>query len=243
MKKYRVHRLFGGCRALPVLAAAAFCFAQTASSQIVVGMNGAGPLTFDTAPPASQFTYRSIAGGGNTFVDAAGVDAGVATNSASAITTALTTDTANPPGTSGNGRYNSTLDLIQTRPTGNGATIIMGTFSNGTPAEITEMTLGYDFNSFSPLSGHLPGHRVYYSLTGLENSWVPIPGLSDTETPGPLSATLILNWPANTLLYVLWFDDNADGISDPSYTIDNLSVSFPGQPPVIVQQPVGRTNN
>jgi hypothetical protein len=243
MKTTRVLNQFA--RKLLAAAALALLTGGTAWAQIPVTSAGGGPLTFNTLPPASQWSYRSITGGGATYTDAAGITTFVngGTVTAASITTGLTTDTANPPGTSANGRWNSTLQVIQTRPTGNAATLLMGTFINNSGSTINDMDLSFTFAVYSALSGQLPGHEVYYSLTGNGTDWVKITSLSDDETAGTHSANFTaLNWGAGSLLYLLFVDDNADAISDPSYTMDNVSISFPGQPPVIVQNPAGQTN-
>src|SRR5262249_54473161 len=79
----------------------------------------------------------------------------------------------------------------------------------------------------------LPGHRVYWSLTGAANSWQLIPNLASVGTPGTLVAMVNLgSWPNGSPLYFLWADDNANanrdnaGDEEGGYTIDNVSFSF-----------------
>jgi len=54
---------------------------------------------------------------------------------------------------------------------------------------------------------------------------VAVPGLSGVTTSGELSAILFFDFPAGGNLYVLWFDDNGDGSTDGSFTINNFLVS------------------
>jgi hypothetical protein len=217
---------------------------SAAHAQIPVTSAGAGPLTFTALPPVTQWSWRSIAGGGTTFTDTTSVSNSLATNAAANINSALTTDTATTPGTLAGARWNSALQALQTRPTGNGGTYLMGTFSNASPGVINDMDISFDFGVYVPLSGEMVGHEVFYSLTGNAGEWTRIDALSVNETVGAHTAPLSgLNWAPNSLFYLLFFDDNANSITDPGYTIDNLAISFPNQPAIIVQDPVSQTNN
>jgi hypothetical protein len=72
----------------------------------------------------------------------------------------------------------------------------------------------------------IPGHLVYYSLTGQPNSWLPIPSLSLDPNPGKKRATITLAtpWVAGAKLYVLWADDNGLPSPDTAYEIDNFAI-------------------
>ena len=214
---------------------------------IPVGAGGAGPLTFGTAPVQADFAGAVLRGGGATFADATAMDAAVQTIDVSSnFFSALLTVAEAAPGThAGAFRYNSTGRYLQARPTTGGtnaASVLLGTFQNTSGGDLPNLSLSYDFAVFVPVAGELPGFNVYYSLTGLPGSWTVIPALTQTEVAGNQSAALSLGaWPNSAFLYLLWVDDNANGITDPGYTIDNLSIALPGIPPSITVAPVATT--
>ena len=70
----------------------------------------------------------------------------------------------------------------------------------------------------------MPGHRAFYSLSGLPNSWLPIPQFSGLTVSTTALAVLNLSWNAGSNLFLLWVDDNALG-SDGAYGIDNFAVT------------------
>ena len=216
----------------------------SAEAAIPVGVGGAGPLTFGTAPVQADFAGAVLRGVGTTFADATTLDPAVQTIDVSSnfFSALLTVAEATPSTHAGAFRYNSTGRYLQARPTTGGtnaASVLLGTFQNTSGGDLPNLSLSYDFAVFVPLAGQLPGFNVYYSLTGLPNSWVVIPSLTQNEVAGNHSAALSLgSWPASALLYVLWVDDNADAITDPGYSIDNLAIALPGIPPSISIQPV-----
>ena len=219
----------------------------SAEAAIPVGAGGAGPLTFGTAPVQADFAGAVLRGGGATFADATAMDAAVQTIDVSSnFFSALLTVAEAAPGThAGAFRFNSTGRYLQARPTTGGtnaASVLLGTFQNTSGGDLPNLSLSYDFAVFVPVAGELPGFNVYYSLTGLPGSWTVIPALTQTEVAGNQSAALSLGaWPNSAFLYLLWVDDNANGITDPGYTIDNLSIALPGIPPSITVAPVATT--
>ena len=228
-----------------LVAAALCCLAGTLDGAISVGPTGVGPLTFDTTPAATEFSTGVLLGTATTFADAATMDTGVAGVTATTITRELPTSGTVPPSTfSGGFRRNTTLNAIQSRPTTDGtnaANVLLATLQNDSGAARSTVIISYDFGIQSPATGELPGFNAYYSLTGLPGSWQVIPELTGSEVAGNKVATLSIagSWAQGSTLYLLWADDNANGITDPSYTIDNLSVAFHIDPPVITRQPVG----
>lgn len=202
---------------------------SSARAAISVGAGGSGVLSFGSAPAASEWATAVLPGDGLTYANAAGMDAGVAGLNAANITTTLPTSGTVPPSTSSLGfRFNTAGLYIQSRPTTSGtnaANILMATLQNDSGADISSLTITYDFGVNNPLAGELPGFEVYYSLTGAPGTWVKIPALSGSEVVGTATDTVALagTWSAGSTMYILWADDNADGITDPSYTIDNAS--------------------
>jgi hypothetical protein len=202
-----------------------------AQAQISVGASGSSQnYTFDTTPPVGEFVTGVLTGTATTYSDAANMDAGAQTVNAANVVRQLPTTATQPPGTfSGGMRHNTAGFYIQSRPTTdstNAAGIMVAKAVNNSGGDLMNVTLAYDFNMFNFLAGELPGFRVYWSATGEPGSWTVIPALSDSETVGRHSGELSLSvWAANAPLYILWADDNANSISDPGYTIDNLVLS------------------
>lgn len=222
------------------------CLTTEAPAQISVGASGVGPLTFDSAPPAAEFSTGVLLGGSSTFSNLVSLNAAVATVDQRNVVRTLTVvqDLFTLQPYSGGMRYNSQLRLIQSRPatdSTNAAGVLLARFVNDSGQDQNSVVIAYSFAVRSlPATGELPGFYIYWSLTGLPNSWQPIPELSGSEIDGEDAASINLGtWAKGAPLYVLWADDNAGGITDPAYTIDNLTAVFTAAPPIISSQPQG----
>jgi len=231
---------------LILIVAAAISLISPLQAAISVGPTGVGPLTFDTTPTTNEFATGVLVGGGTTFSDVTTMDAGVAMVTAASITRLLPTSGTQPPSTfSGGFRHNTGGLYLQSRPVTdvtNAANVMLAILQNDSGSDRALVTISYDFAVQNPLVGELPGFNVYYSLTGEANSWTPIAGLTGSEAAGSALGSVSLgSWPVGSPLYILWADDNANGITDPSYTIDNFAVRFAIDPPAIAQQPVSVT--
>ena len=235
-----MHRIsFKALNVLTSLLAMA-CLGSSARAAISVGPDGAGPLTFDTAPTGGDFLSAFFTGGnGATFTTTAEVDEAISTLAASVLTPAfvLGTSATLPPSLYAYAfRHNTSGLFLQSRPTTqsgstnnptSAAIILLATLQNDTGADLSNIVLGYDMTTSNPAVGELPGHRVYFSTTGAPGSWQVIPELSGVETNGTLSAILDLgSWPSGSQMFLLWFDDNANGVQDPGYTIDNMTITL-----------------
>lgn len=233
-----------------LLTTALACAVNPANAAIPFGPTGSGILTFATTPVAADFSQTSVAGGGATPADQAGLDAAVQLLTSAGITAVLPTSATVPPSANAAGRHNTALQALQFRPTGNAYTVIMATLQNDSGSTVNNLVIAYDMAVQTPLAGHLPGLSVYYSLTGEAGSWNFISALSGVESGIMGSGSLDLSagggWAAGAQMFVIWADDNADAITDPSYTIDNVEFSSmvaPPTPPSIVVQPVSVTVN
>lgn len=169
-----------------------------------------------------------VAGSSTTWLTIDQVDAFINGLDQSSIANTLSTSGTLPPSTSGSGfRYNSQGKYIQSRTTGTAGVILKASLKNDTGNTMSVISIMYDFaiQTPAPIVSDLPGHVVYWSLTGAPGSWMRIPELSDgDESPGRRTAIIpIGSWPPDGSMYVIWVDDNADLITDPSYTIDNVS--------------------
>jgi hypothetical protein len=211
-----------------------------ARAAISVGPGGSGTLTFNALPAASEWSTLVNGGTSADITDAAGLDTAVQTNVASAITTLLvTTATTAPAISSANvARWNSTAQAVQTVPTGVGYVSLMATLQNDTGANQTALTFSYDLTENHSTAGaiptvvveEVPGHRVYFSLTGVAGSWQVVPEVSSIGTSGTLVGTANLgSWPNGSPLYLLWADDNAaadrnnTNNEEGGYLIDNVT--------------------
>jgi hypothetical protein len=190
---------------------------------------GTGGYTnsFSSLPPAVDWSTFSISGGAGDISAPAGMDAAVQLFAASSANAQLTLDAANPPAFLANGTWSSSGLYVQTRPTGNAATLVMATFLNTLGQNGASVTLSYDYvqAAVNADGEQVDGHRVYYSTNGQPGSWTPIPSLSSPAQGRP-SATLNFTWNSGGTLYVIWVDDNATPASpDTAMQIDNFSAT------------------
>ena len=184
--------------------------------------------TFDTAPAAADWSTASL---GGSFSTAAALDGAVQALAAGSIASQLTASVSNPPAATALATWSSSGFYVQTRPTGNGATLLMTTLTNTTGGGVSTLNINYDLASpVVPANEELPGHRAYYSLSGTAGSWVAVGNYS---VVGSQSISLDLSatpWAANTLMYFLFADDNAMANPDGSYQIDNFTVAITSVP-------------
>ena len=186
---------------------------------------------FSTQPPVTDWSTRALEGAAGNLTTADQLDAAVQGVSASSVATALGADaSADPPPAAGTATWSALGRYVQTRPTGVDATLLMCTLVNGLGLKAAGLNLSYDFTTNGPATEEVPGHRVYYSLTGQPGSWVVLPSLC-SAAPGRLSTNLSLSWPAGGTVYLLWADDNGSPSPDPACQIDNVSVTvMPAEP-------------
>ena len=212
--------------------------AITQGAAISVGSGGVGPITFTTIADTNGWTTANrLPNSGTAVTTGADLDNAVQTNTSpdiavtattAPVNAAVTADSANPPATSGTARWNSAVGAMATRPTGDAYNLLMAQFQNDSGGCINAITITYDMNTYSAATAELPGWHVFYSLTGAAGSWQKIDALSDIVTVGSVNASVTLSssWNPSAALYLLWADDNGNGVSDPSYTIDNLVIGI-----------------
>lgn len=188
-------------------------------------------LTFDTQPAAADWSTKSIAGDAGDFSSTnliiqtfPAMDAAIndPTNGPGSILGTLPSNNGNPPGTAALAQW-ATNKYVQTRPTGNAATLLMATLTNTTGGNISGLTVTYTLaTNIVATREESPGHRVYYNLSGAAGGWVT---LGNYGTVGAQSITLNLSatpWAANSLMYLLFVDDNSVTNNDGAYRIDNF---------------------
>jgi len=210
-----------------------------------VGVNGY-TNDFSTLPAVTDWSMLDLTGANSDVTTAVAMDAAIATITAATVNTVLNSDSASPPTANGLGNWSS-LGFVYTRPTGNKASIIMVTLTNGINSDAGTVNLSFDFtraNIGAEDDAAFNGFRAYYSLNGSANSWTNIPEFSVTDaafTSGRLSTTLNIIWPSNSLLYVVWADDNGVPSSpDTTLEIDNFfasAISATPIPEMITNQP------
>jgi hypothetical protein len=159
---------------------AALLFAAVHATAATVGPAGY-TNGFNVRPPATDWATLSISGGsGDAYTPDAEVNASV---TASGVTAQTVFDAGNPPVANASAVYAAGL-YLQTRPTMNRATVLMGKFVNNTGTNATQIALSY---LFTIAAGGVPeengkGTRVYFSLTGQANSWTNVPALNTTAS-------------------------------------------------------------
>ena len=194
---------------------------------------------FSLQPAVADWSTFSIAGVGADISVAAGLDSAVLAVAASSVNAATVANGITPPDANASATWASAGLHLQTRPTGNAATLLMCTLVNNLGVDASSATVSYDFASAAPLAEDVDGVRAYYSLSGALNSWTVIPSFS-TATGGRLTATLSVAWPNGSPLYLVWADDNGPSSPDTAFQIDNFSASAtPGtqSPASITGQP------
>jgi hypothetical protein len=148
---------------------------------------------FATQPLAADWATVSMPGAA---ADAYDMDSDVSANIIlGGVTAPTSADAGNPPAANLNATWSSTGFNLQTRPMGSRYTVLMGKFVNNTGTNATQITLSYSLTvaagGVAEESGK--GLRVYYSLSGLAESWINLPALNSTASANgtiPMSATL-----------------------------------------------------
>ncbi len=218
-----------------------------AVAQIVIGPGGSAVQTFNSLPTvADGWSGLSVGTLASTFTTAVALDGHVITNaSTNQITVALTANGTVPPTTAVLPRWNSAGLYLQTKASANDYLLLLARLRNGTGSNVTHVIVSYDWDqkAANPVNENIPGHRAFYSLTGLPGSWTLIPEFSNfttNSTAQTLTATLPVGaWTNGALLHLLWADDNGPGgFSDPQeggYTLDNFgAVVIPATVPVLL---------
>ena len=220
---------------LPLLAIAT-ALTTTTYAAVSVGPSGTGLITFDTLPAVSDWSTLAVGTSAGTITNGSQLDTAVQLLNASAITTALGSSSTIPPSQQNIARWNSAGLFLQTKPTGVDYTVLMTTLVNNSGKDLTSLGVSYDLNATFPegttIQEDVPGHQVYFSLTGLAGSWQAISLLSGGNS-GFKSASVTPSgpWTQGSQAFLLWADDNAPpaantttGNIEGGYTIDNFQV-------------------
>ena len=206
-------------------------------AQILVGPTGSPTYTFDTRPPATEWSTVSVGTSATAFNTFDALDAEVPNTTASSVATQVGESGTIDPAPSANAlaRRNTAGNFLQIRPTGNSYTLLMATLQNDTGAAATYLNVTYDFAQRNPnaLAEDVPGWRAFWSLTGEPGSWTLIPEFSGVG-PGSLAVNLeVGTWAIGAKAYILWADENAGG-EEGAYTLDNFrAAASTGREPVV----------
>ena len=199
----------------------------------VVGPSGY-TNSFSTQPPAADWAMLNLVGDP---VDVYTPDTEVNTSVVAAGVTAQTMmDMGNPPGANANAVWSSTGLYLQTRPTGNRATVLMGKFVNNSGSNATQITVSYllTIMAMGAIEESGRGTRVYFSLSGQANSWINVAALNSTFSADgiyPRSASIPLNWTNGGNVFLAWLDDNSSDGTDSANQYDNFSLRITGGTP------------
>ena len=183
------------------------------ANAVVVGPSGY-TNDFSTQPLAVEWATVSIpAAAADAYTPDTDVNVNVSTANA---TFRVTSSTGTPPAALSNAVWNSTAFYLQTRPTGNRYSVLMGRFLNQTGTNATQVGISYLFTlaGTSAAEDADKGTRGYYSLSGQTGTWVNIPAFNTTASAAgssTLNTNIDLTWTNGGLLYLLWMDDNAQG--------------------------------
>ena len=191
---------------------------------------------FSTRPPAADWATTGRQGLG---IDNYDMDSDVNANiTAAGVTGTVGSSATNLPPASASATWSSTGHFLQTRPTNVRYTVLLGKFVNDSGTNATQVTISYSFSIRAPFAeDDGKGTRVYYSATGLANSWTNLPTLNVNSAVIQtlnLSTNLAINWPVGAPLYLLWADDNAIADPDPADQIDNFSLRVTAGSPLVV---------
>src|SRR6266540_3462360 len=118
----------------------------SAQAAISVGPGGSGTLTFNALPVVGDWSTLTNTGVSADIIDAAGLDAAVQTNVASAINMVLGSTATTAPAISraGIARWNSAILAVQTVSTDVGYVSLMATLRNNTGVNQSALTFSYD---------------------------------------------------------------------------------------------------
>ena len=206
--------------------ASSSAFAITLPPPISVGLAGSGIQSFTLRPAVSQWSTFGIPGGSGTRTDADWTSY-VNSNAVENITAALGSQAG--PGTSGNAYWRSDIGRIATQPTGNAGTLLMATLTNTSGGTISTLDVAYELaETVAGVTGDQTGHRVYFSTTGLSNSWTfagAVTNVALATNNVNISLTNV-GWVANSSLYVIWADENTATGTDGDWSIDNIAFTI-----------------
>lgn len=227
--------------------------------------NAMGPS--GTALPTGWSMWRSTIGAGASWKNSIPISGPVPSNSAlpsvseMAAAGALTAVTT-PSGTSTSGfnaaKPGNTMNrMVATAPTGTAGVGIQLELTNSSATAINGLAVNYVIQTFTSTTvDELPGYQLFYKFgTGHSGAWINVASLNPTTATIPLTPTgtgstavqgmfsLSRAWAVGETLMLCWVDDNADGVLDQIYGLDDVAISsvIGAVPSCTLTSPVGGT--
>ena len=152
---------------------------------------------FTVWPVVADWATVGIPGGGGDVYDP---DTDVNTNLAYSVTGIgfqVVSNAAALPAQLTNATWSSSGGFVQTRPNGTRATVLLGKFVNNTGTNAAQIRIAYQLTLAGTAVNEDAGKgtRVYYSLSGLSGSWLPLAALNNATNTGTvaLSTNLAVN--------------------------------------------------
>jgi hypothetical protein len=233
-----VPRLLFRLQAVPArfILLAALWLTRAATAAISVTFFGSAAQTFDSLPPATEWSTRAIAGAAGEIQERSGLDAMVQTNDTGFITNALVTPFQSSC-CSGSAIWASNKVLFpytaMSRANGDTAALLLTTLRNDTGTTISHLKISCEI-SVGAFTREEMGIRLYWSTSGSPFTWQFLQEFTNSQR-----LELVVNldaWSAGGTLYLLWADDNASGEPDTAYAIDNF-FARPVAPPLGISRP------
>src|SRR6185436_6343870 len=167
------------------LVASFTCLTARVEAAISVGPlpGGTGTNTFNATPAATDWSTstNNALGVASDITNAAAMDADVnAKMDAATITNVLPTSSTQPISTSNLARRNTASNYLATLPSSSGSkyVVLMATLQNNSGTPLIGVDVSYDRGTNGATGiEEIPGHRVYYSLTGAAGSWTVVDAL------------------------------------------------------------------
>src|SRR5829696_7987792 len=151
-------------------------------AQISVKTNGSGTITFNSQPTMAQgWSTLSVGVNSSSFGNIASLEGAVQSLLATDVNQPVgSTFSTSPPASASTALWNGTLFRLQTRPTLNGLVALRATMRNDTSNRVDRISVSYSYivDPNAIPEEEVPGHRAFYSLSGLPNTWLPIPQFS-----------------------------------------------------------------
>jgi len=228
-------------RVLSVVTASVLGLTALESSAAILVPIAGTTESFATQPAAVNWSTFSIPGATADSNTDAGSDAKIITIAPTSVANQLAPLTGTPVIVQ-EAKYYSDAQNVGTAPTGNFGNLLMATLTNGAGGAATGLNVKYDLglaNANVTTLDEIPGHRLYYNLTGLAADWKAVVdkgfnGNVTTPPASPQSQTVNMTfaggtWASGAPLYVAWFDDNGAN-PDGLYTLDNINFIPTGVP-------------